>query len=310
MITKPTVLVLGAGASFDYGFPLGRRLLFEICESLAKTSNPQRMMLTALKYPTEEIENFRSQLLHSSQMSIDAFLGHRTNLRSIGKAAIACQLIPCENEANLFRSKDKMKWYEYLFSNLSADATTDTFKNNKLSIITFNYDRSLEHYLFRSLVHCYGLRAEQAVPLLQTISIVHVYGKLGELDYVDPERGRAYTVELNTETVLKSAESIKVLHEDQPDSEEFKDAHHLMMEAETICFLGFGYHPENMNRLLAKPHRFSGRSFLCSAYDLKTAEIDSCRSKWFINIDRRKLVKFGGPAQETLEFIREFVVLE
>lgn len=32
MINKPTVLVLGAGASCDYGFPLGRELLFNVLQ--------------------------------------------------------------------------------------------------------------------------------------------------------------------------------------------------------------------------------------------------------------------------------------
>ena len=31
MITKPTVLILGAGASVDYGFPTGRGLVSLIC---------------------------------------------------------------------------------------------------------------------------------------------------------------------------------------------------------------------------------------------------------------------------------------
>jgi hypothetical protein len=31
MIIEPTVLILGAGASADYGFPTGRKLLLDIC---------------------------------------------------------------------------------------------------------------------------------------------------------------------------------------------------------------------------------------------------------------------------------------
>ena len=34
MITKPTVLILGAGASVDYDFPPGRKLLLDICRAL------------------------------------------------------------------------------------------------------------------------------------------------------------------------------------------------------------------------------------------------------------------------------------
>ena len=34
MITEPTVLILGAGASAPFGFPVGRQMLIQICEHL------------------------------------------------------------------------------------------------------------------------------------------------------------------------------------------------------------------------------------------------------------------------------------
>jgi len=58
---------------------------------------------------------------------------------------MAIALIHCEDEAGLFVQATK-SWYEYLFNQLTT--RFDDFEKNKLSILTFNYDRSLEFYLF------------------------------------------------------------------------------------------------------------------------------------------------------------------
>jgi len=51
--------------------------------------------------------------------------------------------LPYEDEEKLFQN-DPLRgggWYEYLFGKLKA--TFEEFGQNKLSVITFNYDRSL-----------------------------------------------------------------------------------------------------------------------------------------------------------------------
>jgi len=37
------------------------------------------------------------------------------------------------------------------------DTSFDEFQNNKLAIVTFNYDRSLEQYFYQRLKHTYSL---------------------------------------------------------------------------------------------------------------------------------------------------------
>jgi hypothetical protein len=39
MIKRPTVLILGAGASVPFGFPSGRQVLDDVCRGLSKEAN-------------------------------------------------------------------------------------------------------------------------------------------------------------------------------------------------------------------------------------------------------------------------------
>ena len=104
MITKPTVFVLGAGASMPYGFPSGKQLVEHISEATRQktTSLPpipddsryliSREAIQAIlvnNFGKLESEKFGNALYLSNQYSIDAFLEHRTEFAEIGKLAIS-----------------------------------------------------------------------------------------------------------------------------------------------------------------------------------------------------------------------------
>ena len=83
----------------------------------------------------------------SAAPSIDSFLEHRgEDERYLGKLAIAYALIPFEKEERLF---DESSWYPILLNKLKFKF--EDFEKNKLAFITFNYDRSLEHFLMTAL---------------------------------------------------------------------------------------------------------------------------------------------------------------
>lgn len=68
MIKQPTTIILGAGASNDYGFPLGKELVIQIIEKL---ENPEPSgiykILDQLGHrDPEEIGNFVTNLRGSS----------------------------------------------------------------------------------------------------------------------------------------------------------------------------------------------------------------------------------------------------
>ena len=98
-------------------------------------------------FEAEHIARFRETLLTSNQPSVDAFLESwpTEEFTEIGKTVIAIKLIGSEKLSLLERKRDR-KWYEYLWNELGT--TKQDFSHSKLSVITFNYDRSLEYTLF------------------------------------------------------------------------------------------------------------------------------------------------------------------
>ena len=88
MISVPTVLVLGAGASKPYKYPLGQELVTNICDNLSRRNSDQcKTMQNCFNW--NEINSFRKSLLFSGKNSVDGFLEHRKEFIDIGKTAIA-----------------------------------------------------------------------------------------------------------------------------------------------------------------------------------------------------------------------------
>jgi len=158
---------------------------------------------------------------------------------------MSCALIPYENESRLVSRDKQANWYEYLFNKM--DTGWDKFGENKLSIVTFNYDRSLEHFLFKALRHSYGKGEEDTATILRNIPIIHVYGQLGQLPYL-AGTGRPYSQDVSPEVVAQCVSEIRIVHESADDAT-FSAAHGLLTSAQKICFLGFGYHFDNLQRL-------------------------------------------------------------
>src|SRR5712671_5186207 len=103
MITTPTVLVLGAGASYPYGFPTGKQLKEQICNTFSpEGSLPDVFASEECTLEPEQFFAFREAFLRSGQPSIDAFLERRPNFLDVGKLVIAFSLMPYEKEENLY----------------------------------------------------------------------------------------------------------------------------------------------------------------------------------------------------------------
>lgn len=335
MIGKNTVLILGAGASVDYGFPLGRDLITCICEQLSDEDSTLYSLLTQCGFNSNLIRKFAVPLKECNLPSIDAFLENRPEFEEVGKAAIAGTLIPLEKKSNLSRKG----WYEYLHSKLIGKK--DQFRNNKLSVITFNYDRSFEYSLFKAVRSAYGLSDKECKAYLNTIPVIHVYGKLGDPAYLSEKYGRPYRPDLSDDIISKCVKAIKVIHE--KETEELKQARELLKKAEIICCLGFGYHPENVGRLqlpnvftkteqeeISLPKGQSGQvvrstftktswpvTVFLSAYGFTDKETDRLLKKLYPlgkpgkkYVFGRTLLNIGKKNQEVLTFLRENAVFD
>jgi hypothetical protein len=338
MITKATVLVLGAGVSIPYGYPSGGGLVQDIFQGISNTD--WRELYKAFDVTDNEMYALRSELHLSQKPSIDAFLEHRPEFLRAGKLAIALSLLSKEDPDKLsdFDIRDK-GIYHFLYNSLAA--SWEEFKNNKLTIVTFNYDRSLEHFLFTALKHSYNKSDSEIAEAIQSIPIIHVHGSLGPLVWQDQKGNEYYplfTRKKNPNEIGKkirdASENIKIVSEAQPKSQEFELAFERIKNAERIYFLGFGYFNVNLERLgLRRLNVFdnslqnsfhinantyqdrNGKShileigdplivfkhFRGSAFGLGTAQIQAIQNEWRIGLLDNK--------SNALEFLKEYADL-
>lgn len=300
MITRPTVLIFGAGASAPFGFPLGTGLRQTILTNLRQNSEHVDWLVQA-GYALDDIRRFREAFLYSGKESVDAFLEHRTDCIDVGKAAIAQALIPCELMESLFGDQDG-NLYSYLFRRLNAPL--DKFANNKLAIVTYNYDRSFEQYLFTALKNSFRLDDKQAAALTNAIPVVHLHGHLGSLPW-QQEGGREYVGGYEPIEIRNASRTIKIIHEAVEADPEFQEARELMDRAELLVFLGFGYDETNVTRLKINFQRDqSPRQIYGSYLGFTVAEINAINAHLF----QGRLV-FGMETHDALTFMRESITL-
>ena len=189
-------------------------------------------------------------------------------------------VILIQNEIENTLWSDDRNWMKYLWQHMQP---FDRLNENQVSFITYNYDRSLEHFLVTSLQNTLGLSIEESSKVVMQIPIVHLHGRLGYLPWQNDGRdGREYRAEVDIRSVELCVRHIHVYHEEPDDkrNEEFAKAHSLMSEATNTFFLGFGFGAKNVERLKIKelPHDAfaTARGFT----DREAAEIRAaCASK-------------------------------
>lgn len=238
MIEAGTVFVLGAGASAPYGFPLGHDLRQQIVRMLSNLSGEEYKMLLSCGHNEKYVDGFRNDLDDAIHGTIDDFISDRPKYRVIASQAICIALAKCENHSKIFRHRD---WYPYLFELLNVRDGSSMLNG----IITLNYDRSLEHYLSRSIAVSFeGQNLQRAQALLDKFPICHLHGTLGEY----PQR--PYHNKIETAEIIKMAEVLRITSDDDLDnSPQYKAARQMCDSAKEIIFLGFGYHERVIRRL-------------------------------------------------------------
>lgn len=276
MVNLETVLVLGAGASKDFGFPTGRELVRKVRQEVGAGSQVFGECAKELKL--NMADSFLRSLEQADPLSVDAWLEHNSSFIEVGKVAIAITLLHREAHSELGPENN---WYQLLFERLNSPF--DRFQDNRLSIITFNYDRSLEQYLFKTFRYTHTAKTEEKCKeKLNQLRIVHVYGSLGRLEWQrdDPKHPMPQVpyggAGLDQKRVLSAAKSIKIIPEDEPLGIEFGKAQDWIKSAKALYFLGYGYNMTNMERLglgvLGTPTKVMGTTHKLSYQRIREVE--------------------------------------
>jgi hypothetical protein len=233
MIANPTTLILGAGASKPFGYPTGAELRQQIISRVGMSYN-------APIYD-ELLDRFRWSLVSS----IDAFLAEKENhhLQDVGRVAIVAALHQVEHQS---QTGD---WYELLFNAIRGLPSSE--RTHPIRIVTFNYDRSLEHFICEAFKNTYALSSEDALKMFnESIEIVHVYGDIGALPQLEPNEpsARAYGANLTHDGYVTASKRIEII-ERAETSPKFERAREVIATATFLGILGFGYDQTNVANL-------------------------------------------------------------
>jgi hypothetical protein len=115
----------------------------------------------------------------------------------------------------------------------------------------------------------------QAIDLMKQISIVHIYGNLGDPNFLNKD-GRDFDTTLEKRTIEKCVDGIKIMPEIGDSHSTLPEVHKLLVAAERIIFIGFSFHPVNVHRLKLAAKDNNGKIFgtVCG---MKDGEISRVR---------------------------------
>ena len=303
MIEKPTLFILGAGASKPYDIPTAAELLEGICAGRDGSSIRNMYSEGDWNIMGGRIETFLDELRESKCVSIDEFLRYRTDHGIIGRRLIAAGLVPRESPELLLEIGRKGDWYKYLLDKMKAE-TLDEFARNQVAFVSLNYDRSLEHVMTVACSRRYKTGLAESWKSVRQIRIEHPYGVLGPYTSDRNDYGDCRPYEsVSGKTALQiAAQHIKIIPDDRAGHDKFIVPEDLICWAETVVILGFGFEETNTQRLGL--HRLEeSKPLHASAYDVRRAEkVD------IVDIVSRG-IGFGEKGVGCLDFLREQVAL-
>jgi hypothetical protein len=214
MFKAKTVIILGAGASWHYGYPTGEELVNRVIEK-AKTardyfSNPnvpraerprivsgddsstpkagdaglQRQWVTA----STKCQDLIGRLVAADPLVIDYFIDQNRHLEDIAKLCIAWVILEREFVSLQYRGNENRReldqkandnWYRFLLHKLTSGCPDGAaLLSNRVTFVTFNYDVSLEIELYRGLGHLVKFSDYAERFVTENDRIIHVYGRL------------------------------------------------------------------------------------------------------------------------------------
>lgn len=248
MIRHGTVLLLGAGSSHPYGFPLG----FELRDLIIALGLNHDEVARIGVHPDSARE--LSEIFDKSRLpSIDTFLSRRPEFLDVGKSLIASVLLRSEklclsHEFKPFRGE--ACHYSHIWAQISQQSW-DELDLTRLKVVTFNYDRSFEIFVRRAMRATYGKSDIENEEKLRDLQVVHVYGSLGSLF----ESNAAYlpfgSDSLNHVNIDLAASQIHLIPEARDESADIELARDILRAGSFVAILGFGFDELNLRRINA-----------------------------------------------------------
>ncbi|HEY7241154.1 MAG TPA: hypothetical protein VH600_18415, partial [Burkholderiales bacterium] len=315
-----TVIVLGAGASKEVGLPTGEELKQRIADLLnirfdvnrLKSGDAEIVEAVGIHiHPGRDVNPYLQVGRHIAAampqaISIDNFIdAHKgdSKIEILGKLAIVRAILHAERHSTLFHDTTRSdpfqhsriagSWFNSFFQLLTENCREADLEQRlaTVTLIVFNYDRCIEQYLYHALQTYYRMSAERAGSLVKKMRIFHPYGSVGGL----PWYGGTNTSDFGYDPprasdLLKLAKGIKTFTEGtDPSSSDIADIRARVIAAERLVFLGFAFHPLNLELLWDKERQPGIAIIKCFATGKGISQSD-------VQAITADLVRFANPA--------------
>ncbi|MDT0507490.1 hypothetical protein [Novosphingobium sp. MMS21-SN21R] len=282
MLRTRTTLIVGAGASAELQFPGNAELMsriiqgydFERTNSETSTRDGQLLLRNIYKLAerlgkqVKDVAAAADRLRNACRLgrSIDSVMeqyDHDAMVVACAKLAITYFMGQAEARASL-RDTPRVpgelplqgKVAEYWIYQLGQLITSGVPRSKigqtleQITIINFNYDRSVEHFLPYALVMAYGIELKEAQSVIaEKLNVIHPHGTIGRLPW---QRGDAPQAEWGVEqpwNLHAIAAQLKSLHERHSERNAVRDIRLAVAGAKRLVFLGFGFQPQNVDLL-------------------------------------------------------------
>lgn len=280
MFERPTVFIVGAGASKEVNFPMGselaqiiaQKLDIKFRDGLSRSSGDRKIYESVKRYVEERGSRNSNAFFHagrhissgmSQAISIDNYLHtHADNEEVVwmGKAGIAASILEAERGSSLALSRERHEldlaelgksWYHPFFQMLTEGVQRGDLASlfESVAFITFNYDRCIEHFLVHALVNYYQIGLKEAEALVNTLQIEHPYGQVGRLPWQQPNGSTPFGKDFQPHELPLIASQIRTFTERVEDGEMIERTKRLLSRAEVVVYLGFSYGDMNMELL-------------------------------------------------------------
>ena len=281
MLESKTMFVVGAGASNEVNLPVGstlRKIIYDKVDFRADDvgrrdplHGDNKLFEWIRRHYGNSANNYfnacgriRAGILTSA--SIDDFLDvHRDDreMMECGKVAIAHAILEAEKSSHLsydaqnayntidFSRLEKtwyMGFFRLLHEGLSKADRHDIFKN--ATVISFNYDRCIEHFLVHALAAHYLIDRQEARELVRQLPIYHPFGSVG--DYLGSTREQVQFGLADIRELNQITKNIKTYTERITDDESLAQMRSAVTNAHVVVFLGNAFQRSNMRLITPK----------------------------------------------------------
>lgn len=335
MLTRTTTVVVGAGASVDFGLPTGTELIRKIFAHLTDRNNEfgstygsTAMIKAMMHFSKEHSRNWGNyyfagqklaNILRGQPVSIDNVVhthAEDADLAAVAKLAIALVISESEHsgslrEQNVLELKSSPKglnsWLHYFlvrnFTGFTVSNRLQALQN--LKFVVFNYDRCVEQLLRQVYANCFHLDDSTAIEEIQSIDIVHPYGFLGGLPKTGIGGEFAFGSAPSPEKILQMAQRLRTFTEGVEDKKLQLSVHQAISGSDAIVFVGFGYLALNRQLLIHNSLRERTRIVFGSAYAVPPESARQLRQTVSTEFNSSGAYGFD-PTQNSLSFLKEY----